>query len=182
MSLIVSLETQQSLKPISQNWATYIKIVGGVTNYEQLAKEVEQVELKKLLGLDFYFDFYLNQTKAEYVTLIEGATFQNYLGNTVAFNGLKYILAFMNYSKYVGEGFASDTATGMVKKNREQSESLSNTEIKRIQSDAREIAIQDFEIMKIYLNINYDKYPLWNYRKREKVYRPRISGLKRTIL
>jgi hypothetical protein len=178
---IVNLTTQQLIKPISPNWANYIKIVGGVTNFEQLTREVEQKELKTLFGNEFYFDFYYNQTEDKYITLINGTSFLNDNGNNLVFQGIKFMLAFMNFSKYVGESFVSDTFTGMVKKNRQESESLSTGDIKRLQQDAQELALQDFEIIKIYLEINKDIYPLWNRHQSKKAYIPKITGIKKTI-
>lgn len=179
---IISLAEQQAIKPISQNWGSFVKISLGITNFDQLASEVQIKEFRNLLGYELYYDLVNNLTDAKYLTLINGTSFQNYNENYIAFNGLKFILAFMNYSKYVSESAASDTFTGMVKKSHQESEALSTADIKRLQADAREIAMQDFAIMKIYLNMNTTTYPLWKCTNKNRTYRPRISGLKRTLL
>ena len=179
--MLISLLEQQAIKPISPNWANHVKVSGGVTNFVQLATEVEVKEFRILLGIDFYSDLITNQVETRYVNLIEGTSFVNCRNNTVSFNGLKYILAFMNYSKYVGESFVSDTFTGMVRKNRDESESLSTGDIKRLQLDAREIALQDFELIKEFLDKNNTIYPLWNYHYSKKAYIPKFTGIKKTL-
>jgi len=179
--MLISLLEQQAIKPISPNWANHIKVTGGVTNFVQLATEVEVKEFRILLGIDFYSDLIANQAETRYVNLIEGTSFVNYRNNTVSFNGLKYILAFMNFSKYVGESFVSDTFTGMVRKNRDESESLSTGDIKRLQLDAREIALQDFELIKEFLDKNNTIYPLWNYTYSKKAYIPKFTGIRKTL-
>jgi len=179
---LLTLTQQQQHKPISPNWANYVKFAGGKTNFEQLQSEVEESELKRLLGAAFLLDIQTNPTDAIYVDLLDGKIFENASGNNLKFNGLRYMLAFMNWSKHVSESHVADTFGGMVQKNRQESTPLTSGDIKRLQNDAREIALQDFEIMKIYLNDNATIYPLWNCTTKRKLYTPKITGVKRTIL
>ncbi len=179
---LLTLAQQQAIKPISSNWANYIKITGGITNFEQLQKEVEEKEFRILLGIAFTQDIQNNPLTTSNAKLLDGGTYVNSCSETITFKGLRFVLAFMNWSKYVGESFVSDTFTGMVKKNREESESLSSGDIKRLQLDAREIALQEWEIIKDFLCLNSNDYPLWKYGKTQKVYAPKFYGVKRTIL
>jgi len=179
---LLTLTQQNSIKPISQNWANHIKIAGGVTNFKLLQTEVENKELKNLLGNALLYDIQQNTTDPGYVKLLDGTTFLDCDDNTIEFQGIRFQLAYMNWSKYVGESHLSDTFTGMVQKSRNESTALSSGDIKRTQLDAREIALQDFEIMKLYLNDNETIYPLWITGKTKKIYTPKFTGIKRTIL
>jgi hypothetical protein len=181
---LLTIQQQQAIKPISQNWADYVKVLGGLTNFQQIENEVEEKELKTLLGITFFQDVQNNPTTQDNAKILDAFSFTNWRNDLEYSKGLRYVLAFLVYSKYVGESFIADTFTGMVKKNREETESLSSTDIKRIQTDAREIALQEFEIIKDFLNLaeNVSKYPLWYRHKSKTPYRPRFTGIKRTLL
>ena len=77
--------------------------------------------------------------------------------------------------------FVSDTYGGMVRKNTDESTPLSSGDIKRLQSSAREIAMMEWELLKEYLTINKESYPMWSCFATKKVYLPKIYGVKRTI-
>jgi len=180
---LLTVAQQQAIKPISPNWAIAIKMTGGVNNFTQLQAEVEEKELKQLLSPAFLYDIQQNLTEEKYITLLDGSEFTTESGNKLYFSGLRYILAYFNWSKYVAESHFADTFGGMVQKNRAESTALSSGDIKRTQTDAREIALQDFEIMKIYLDENTDIYPLWeSCKKKRKLFTTRITGIKRTIM
>jgi len=179
---LLTIVQQQAIKPISGNWAASIKITGGVNNFTQLQIEVEEKELKKLLGLAFLQAIQANPTDANYVKLLDGTTFEDCEGNNVSFKGLRYVLSYMNYSKYVSESHFGDTYSGMVQKTRNETTPLNSGDIKRTQLDSQEIALSDFEIIKDYLNENTSTFPLWNSIKSKKPYTPRFIGVKRTKL
>ena len=179
---LLTLIQQQEIKIISGNWPNASKVTGGKTNYEQLAEEVEEKELRTLLGVALLQDVQDNPTEARNVTLLDGGTFEDCDNNTVKFKGLRYILAYFNYSKYVGESFVSDSFTGMVKKTRTEATPLTSGDIKRLQLDAREIALQEWELVKCFLDENESDYPLWECTTKRKTFTPRFTGVKRTIL
>lgn len=181
MALLTIIQ-QQANKPISQNWAKNIKIIGGVTNFVQLQTEVENSDLKTLLGASLLLDIQTNPTDAKYINLLDGKTFANSAGNNIQFRGLRYMLSYMNFGKYVAESHFADTFTGMVQKNRNESTALSSGDIRRAQKDAQDIALSDFEIMKIYLNDNSSTYPLWNCVTPRKPYTVRLTGIKKTFI
>lgn len=183
--MLLTLAQQQAIKPISPNWAAITKFQGGVTNFEQLQGEVEELELKKLLGPAFLQAIQTAPTQTapvNYVILLTGGSYENSYDETVAFKGIRYILAYMNFSKYIAESYVSDTATGMVRKRRDESEGLSVGEVKMLQADTREIAMQEWELLKGYLDKNSNDYPLWHCARTSKVYRPKFTGVKKTIL
>jgi hypothetical protein len=178
---LITLAEQNLIKPISQNWAIRGKETGGVTNFDQLATEVENLELRKLLGNALLYDIQQNPAEVRNDILLNGTTFEDCNGDTIEFKGIKFQLSYMNYSKYIRISKLSDTYTGFVKKTRPQSEDLEIGELKNEQKDAQEIALSDFEIMKQYLNDNDDVYTLWNCANTRKIYTPKIITVRKTI-
>lgn len=170
-SLLVSYAKQMEIKPISYN---------NQSKYEQIATEVEAFELLQLISLEMYQDLVDNPTTDANVSLLNGCSFENYNGNTVNHKGLRYVIAYLNYSKYVGESFVSDTYTGFVQQNRPEATFLSDGQIKRIQENARKIALTAWETVKEYLDKNYTLYPYWSYTEEKKIYTPKFGSVKKT--
>lgn len=170
MSDIISFIEQQQIRPISSNF---------VNKFEQLSVEVESLELDKLLGYAFYQAVYASPTS--YDDLLNGCSFEDYNGNIVTHRGLKYVLAYLNFAKYISESYVQDTFTGFVQKTRTDSERISSGDIKRLQQEAREIAFNAFSLIRIYLNKNYDLYPLWGCDSDVKTYKPIVYGIKKTL-
>lgn len=180
---IVTLQQQQAIKPISQNWANTIKSIGGVSNYDQLAIEVEETELQQLIGVELLQDIQDNSTSVDpkYTTLLNGGTFENCNGNTVKFKGLRYVLAYMNYSQIVTESFVADTFTGFVKKDRNDATALSSAERKEIKINVRNKALVQWDLCKQFLSKNSVDYPFWNCTRTRSIYNPTLRGYRTTV-
>ena len=170
MSLLLSYSQQQAIKKISAN---------NQSKYDQMAAEVEENELRKLLGVLLLQDLQENPTATANAELLDGGTF-TYCDDDYDFKGLRYVLAYLNYSRYIGESFVNDTFTGFVQKTRPDSELLSEGAIKRLQNENREIAMAEWELCKMYLNVNYEDFPLWNSSKTKKPFTPRLFGVRKT--
>jgi V8-like Glu-specific endopeptidase len=168
MSLL-TYSQQQTIKAISAN---------NQSKYAQLEKEVEDNELRRLLGVEFLQDITTHATSEPYKTLVEGGDFENSNGNTVTHKGLQFVLAYMVYSKYIGESFITDTFSGFVQKTRTDSEGISEGTIRRLQEETRKLALTEWELIKEYLNLNTGSFTLWNSTYK-KLYRPRIFGIQK---
>jgi len=169
--LILPFTSQQLIKPMSIN---------NQAKYELLAREVESFELDKLLGYSFYQDVAENQEV--YTDLLNGVNFLDIYQRTVSHRGLRYVLAYLNYAKYIGESYVFDTFTGFVQKTRPDSERISTGDIKRLQLENREIAFNSFELIRMYINSNKTLYPLWGNRSDKKTTLPKFYGIKKTWL
>jgi hypothetical protein len=178
---LLTITQQNSIKPISPNWANKVLITGGVSNFVQLQKEVENKEFKKLLGPAFLLDIQTNPATPANVILLEGTTFEDCDDNDIEFEGIEFQLAYMNYSKYVRISPIAHTFTGLQRQNRPETAPISEGGIKGEQHDARGIALQDFEIMKLYLNDNTDIYPLWKNGRTKKIYTPKLMTIRKTF-
>lgn len=169
MTTLLKFYQQQDIKPISNN---------NEHKYEQIAFEVENNELRKLLGAAFLLD--IQKTPANYVDLLNGIEF-DCNGSRMVHRGLNFVLAYLNYAKYIGESFVNDTFTGFVQKNRTESENVSEGTIKRLINENRTIALDEFSIIKEYLSENSDRYALWNCAGQKKLFAPKITTLRKTF-
>ena len=164
---------QQSIKKISSN---------NAARYEQIAQEIEDSELAKLLGFPLLYDLQTNAATGANKALLEGAEFKNCQGQTIKHKGLYFVIANLNYAKYCKEVGFEDTFTGLVKKNRQESESITDGELRRIVEGAQSIAMTQFEIVKEYLNANKSIYPLWCASASVKPNKLVVHGIKKTLL
>lgn len=178
MALLLSLNSQQAIKKISPNWANATKSTGGTTNYEQLATEIQDFYLSDLLGAAFAYD--VEENPENYTDLLDGSTFLDCNENTVRQRGLKYCLAFWNYSKYISDSMVEDTFTGFVQKNRQETQTISSGQITRLQQDSKNQAEKAWNVIKYYLDENSNTYPLWECAKTRKPYQPRMFNVKKT--
>lgn len=165
---LLKFSDQQEIRPISPN---------NEDKFDQLAYEVENSELRKLLGDVFLYD--IQQNTNTYSKLINGCEFtiNDY---KLKHRGLKFILAYLVYAKYVGQSNFTDTFAGYRQTSIGESELVSDGTLRRLQSENREVALDEFAIIKKYLNENYEDYPLWNDHHRKKVFTPRMKTLRKT--
>lgn len=167
-NLLTSVQ-QQLIKSFSAN---------NLEKYTQIATEVEDNELMQLIGVAFLQA--IQTTPADYNDLLNGSEFEDYDGNTINHKGLRYVLAYFNYSKYLGESFVADTYTGFVRKTHNEAEPLTEGQVRRLQEDNRKIALQAWSVIKRYLDISSADYPLWSNVNTKKVYRPKFFGISKT--
>lgn len=173
MSALLTYSEQQTYKAISVN---------NQGKYPQIELEVENNELRDLLGVALLQDLQNNPSTAANVKLLSGATMVDQYGNTVIHKGIKYVLAYLVFSRYLGESFIQDTFTGFVTKNRPDSETISEGAIKRLQQSNRETAMKEWELIKYYLDTNGSTYPLWYNSISSNPYTPKFSGIRKTRL
>ena len=171
MSNLLTFNQQIAIKPISSN---------NQSKFDQLCKEVERTDLKDLIGLALLQDLETNPTSANNLLLLNGTSFVNQHNQTVSHQGLRYVLAYLIHVRYIGESFVKDTFTGMVRGTQENSEPISEGSIKRLQNVSKEIALSEFQLIKEYLNLKYDLFPLWLYILSTKTYTPKFIGISKT--
>jgi len=169
---LLTYEQQIAIKKISAN---------NQTIYDQLATEVEEKELQDLLGAALLQDLQTNPTTVPNVKLLDGSTFTDCNGNTIKQKGIRWMLAYMNYSEYLGTSFAADTFSGFTQKVRQDSTQISEGSIKRLQLSNRELALTQWYLIRDFLNENSSDYPLWIISESKKPYTPKITGIRKTL-
>lgn len=171
MALLLSFSQQQAIKKISAN---------NQSKYDQLAAEVEEFELSKLLGTALLQDLQDHPTTAANLLLLNGTIYTNYKGQAIKHKGLRHVIAYLNYAKYIGENFVNDTFSGMVQKKREDSEQLSEGTIRRLQDDARKQAFLQWDLIKEYLDCTSGSYSLWLNSDSKQVHTPQFKFIQKT--
>lgn len=168
---LITFSQQQTIKAISAN---------NQTKYAQLAKEVEETDLRDLLGVALLQDLQDDPASDNNVKLLGEYEFEDCNGNNVKHKGLRYVLAYLIYARYIGNSFVNDTFTGFVVKNRPDSELINEGTIKRLQIDNRKIALSEWSLIKDYLNLNCDTYTLWISAESKKMALPKFTFLRKT--
>jgi hypothetical protein len=73
-----------------------------------------------------------------------------------------------------------DTFGGFVQQTQPNSQPVTEGTIKRIQQQAREIALSEFDVIREYLNDNYTLFPLWIPSISTKPFTPKFTSISKT--
>lgn len=166
MSDLITYAQQQAIKPISSNLQY---------RFEQLSIEVQDRELKKLLGLKMYQDLLKNAAETDYEALIEGSEF-TYEGFEYTHKGLRYVLAYLIYASYIMDSRYNDTFAGFTQKNIPESTRSQYGELKALKQTAMEQAMSYFDEVKLFLDYKSSTFAYWGeIQGRRKLSTPVIS-------
>ena len=152
MALLWTYANQQAIKPISANQAQ------GMFN--QLAAEVQVVDLQNLIGFSFYQDLVQNPATIPNAALLDGGSYTAG-GVTYIYSGLKYVLAYFFYARYILVSFKKDTYGGMVSKKFEDSFQLNNGDEANLAKDNRITAFKYWEECQAFIRENSSDYPYY---------------------
>ena len=130
---------QQEIRPIDENNAHL---------FEQIQIEVQNHDLKKLIGFEFFNELFQNID--DYTLLLSGGEY-SYNDSTYNFNGLKYVCAYLFYARYIRESRVNDTFTGFVTHTADGMQPLSSNEIMTLENRYKEIAATEWEACLHYL-------------------------------
>jgi hypothetical protein len=175
---LLTLAQQNQIKEIRTNWANTAKVMGGATNFERLQDEIENLEMRKLLGAAFLLD--IQKNPGNYTNLLDGLEFKDCNDDTIEFKGIRFQLAYMNHAQYLTDSGNEETYTGLIEKARNESTKAPTGTLKNTAQRSKEIALEDFNLMKIYLDDNAENFPLWHCNTSTNLYKPKISFLKKT--
>ncbi len=142
--------------------------------------EAQQFDLKELMGSAFYLsfinDYASSPSFANYTDLWNGSEW--IVDNkTYRHEGLKVVLIYLSYARYVMNSNIEETAHGTVIKKEEYSTPVSEKTILRKADSAKSGAIVYFDDVKKYLDDNYTLYPLWDKCCDKKVLRSSVSAV-----
>ena len=169
MDNIITIDDIANVKPITPN---------NKTKAGQLIREVQDLWFSKLLGREFY-DWLLNKEAKDVSDLLNGCQFTDCQGNQRNNPGLKKVLVYLFWSRYVYDINVTDTPTGMVAKTRQDSEQLSMGHLNNLSSQYETMAMNYFEGVRAYIMANSSEYPLFKGCKGHTAnLRPNIIGVK----
>lgn len=126
----------------------------------QHISDAQFVDVQKLLGLDFYNDLIRNYTDIKYQTLLNGGSYV-YNNTTYTNVGLKSVIVFYAYARYVLMGSQTDTPFGYIEKTTSDSVRVSEGGKKNMFKENQNIAFNYWENVRHFLDRNSSDYPLW---------------------
>lgn len=135
---------QQEIKPIDENNAHL---------FDQIQSEVQNHDLQKLIGFEFFNELF--QNIGDYTSLLDGGVYI-YKDTNYSFNGLKYVLAYLFFARYIRESRVNDTFSGFVTHTAEGMQPITSNEIVNLENRYREIAVTEWEACKHYLKSTED--------------------------
>lgn len=118
---ILSFDKMQQIKPCSRNNEMLLK---------QLIKETEEFKLQKTLGCEIY-----NKIKES----VDNDDISDELQDILE-GGLYKFIAYSVYARYIQESMLQDTFTGMVSKQREDSQTASTGQLKNVANEYTNMA------------------------------------------
>jgi hypothetical protein len=127
--------------------------------------EAQELDLRSMLGDEFYIalydDYFSSPSLETYSDLYNGSTY-TYQGKTYKHEGIVAVLVNFSYGRYLQNAGVHSTAFGFKRKLNDASESVSESTMARMISQAKSQAVIYQERVKLFLDRNASDYPLWN--------------------
>jgi len=160
MTALITLADIKTFKALSINTAG-LKIDSQIN-------EAQEFDLRPLLGDEFYMDlledFSASPSLETYSDLFNGVTY-TYENETYQHDGIKAMLCYYAYARYLNTSNTNSTAFGMVQKLTDDSEPISEKTVSRLVSQALNGAkIYENRVLD-YLRRKSAEYPLYKCDK-----------------
>lgn len=130
------------------------------TLINQSINDAELLDLKPLLGELLYNDLTTNILDVKYQELMNGKSY-TYNGSTYIFKGIESVLANFAYARYIVFSSYVDTPFGLVTKNSQDSQAVSESNKRAMSKSAEQTAYSYFNAIRDFLNRNETTYPFW---------------------
>jgi len=161
-TLLIGLTDFQDFKGISSNVNTFKEL-------EPHILEAQEFDLRPLMGESFYLslldDFEASPSLDDYEALFNGGHY-THNGNQYEHGGIKAVLVYHAYARYIGGSPVQSTATGFVRKTNQYSEPASEKTISRMSAQARSGAQSYWDKVKCFIERNSNDYPLFKCGKK----------------
>jgi hypothetical protein len=168
---ILTFQQQTAVKPISDK---------NSLKFNQIVTEVINSDLVDMLGAAMVTAIQNDSTAERFTNILDSKTYENCNGNNVRFEGLRYVLAYLVYARYIKSSHVKDTFSGMVRQNRAESEFISDGTLRGLQQEAKDIAVAQFKLIEAYLQENSTVYPEWEKGVNRKQFKPRMINIRKT--
>lgn len=145
-----------SLTDIQQNRAISQSV--ELSNINQFIEDAQIGDLRPLLGERMYYDLLNNQSN--YIDLLDQTNY-THDGVTYTSPGIKQVLSYYAYARYILHGSATDTPFGYVEKGYQDERQTDRIQRREMYKSTQQLAAQYWSQVEIYLNRNLDTYPLW---------------------
>jgi hypothetical protein len=147
------------------DFTPYVDITSNidvVRNLEPYILQAQICDLKPLLGEIFYQDLVTNFASANYQDLLNGKTYiiPNSGNYPIKFEGIKPILCYFAYARYIKRAGFKHTMTGLVAKNTPYSDPIEQNTLLRIANESMSIAGAYQKGLETFLYYNRSAYPV----------------------
>tara|TARA_R110000803_G_scaffold149081_7_gene214550 strand:- start:647 stop:1171 length:525 start_codon:yes stop_codon:yes gene_type:complete len=126
----------------------------------QHISDAQFIDVQKLLGLDFYNEIVRNPTSTANATLLDGGDY-TYNGITYTNVGLRSVIVFYAYGRYVMFGSQTDTPFGLVQKQGQNSTEVDFGQKKTVSKMNQQTAFVYWENVRLFLDRKESEYSLW---------------------
>lgn len=154
---LITLEDIRAVKSIALN----VQQAKELTPY---VLEAQNFDLAKFLGESFYIalidDYNASPSLSTYATLFNGGNY-TYNSDTYYNYGVKQLIIYYAYVRYVANSNVLATPTGFKHKTNPHSEHISDKTLARLVDNARNSALFVEDSVKNFLDRNEVSYPLW---------------------
>jgi hypothetical protein len=133
----------------------------SAVRFSAFLKQVQEQDLRNLLGEELWLDFFLNINDSKYQTLLIGEQYVEN-GETVLYNGLKPFLIWSWLSKLPIDGNVHHTQSGDYAYLHDVTAKPSKYEILQIKEDYKESALIEINNITRYLNQKSKIYTKWD--------------------
>lgn len=127
--------------------------------------DAQTEEVINLLGSDFFFDILANPESTQNQLLLNGGSY-DYEGKNYNHFGLKAVIVYYGYSRYVLNGSRKDTPFGLVQKENQNSSNVNQEEKKDVYKKNQINAFKIWQNVELFLNRKESDFPLWQNRCR----------------
>jgi hypothetical protein len=159
---LITLSDIRDFKGISLNIAQEKEL-------NPLILEAQDFDLRAFLGDSFYIalieDFEASPSLATYSELWNGKKY-TFNGLDYKFEGLRAVLVYHSWARFVALDGITSTPTGFVNKTTQYSERADPKAISRLVTQARSGATVHEERTRLFLDRHYSDFPLWRYAGR----------------
>jgi hypothetical protein len=170
MTQLITLSNIRAVKSIALNIQQEKELMPYIL-------EAQRFDLNKFLGdaffLDLIEDFEASPSLSTYSMLFNGGSYIHDGVNHQLY-GVKELLVYYAYARYVNNSNVIATPTGFVNKTNPYSEQVTDKTIARLVDNARAGASFIEESLKNYLNRKKSDYPLWSNCEKTTNFRTRI--------
>lgn len=127
-------------------------------DFNRFIREAQMFDLKGLVCESFFQDLTSETPVRDYTLLLEGGSY-TFEGKKYEFAGLKAVLAYFAYARYIFVGHQVDTPMGIKVKENQDGETISQTERRDVRTMYKQQADMLWEDCKKYLERNIEDFP-----------------------
>nr|DAX78243.1 MAG TPA: hypothetical protein [Caudoviricetes sp.] len=144
-------------------------------DFNRFIREAQMFDLKGLVSEAFFQDLTSETPVRDYTLLLEGGSY-TFEGKKYEFAGLKAVLAYFAYARYIFVGHQVDTPMGIKVKENQDGETISQTERRDVRTMYKQQADMLWEDCKKYLERTSSNISDCNddCSERNRAYKPRM--------